>query len=380
MAAVTGRAAAQGPPDPQHLTLVEDLRIGSLEGPSALSAVHSVAITPDGGRIFVSQSREQSVKAFDARTGSLIRTFGRAGQGPGEFRSVGLLSIRADTLFAADPFQQRFVLFDLEGEHVETQRVGAAPPPGFERPPLPAVPAPGGLVWGEPGVNVGSVAVGQTTHVPLVVMRRTGEHVRTISVRPVAGRFTAAEAGGRAWMFAQPLARLTHLSAYSPDGDAVALVQAIAGGEDEGAFRVTRITPAGDTVYDRRFNSDPVRVSAADRDRIIRDFADQLSGDGQYLGPALAVAREHLLIPEILAPFEKVLVGTDGRVWLKRQSLSAPQATWLVLDPVGRLLATVAAPAGADLLHAGPDHVWGVVTDALDVPYVVRWRLTPRGE
>jgi hypothetical protein len=66
------------------------------------AAVTAVLPAPDGGTIYIAQPRDRQVRVHSAVDGAPIRTIGRDGAGPGEFRGVSRLSWRGDTLVVAD--------------------------------------------------------------------------------------------------------------------------------------------------------------------------------------------------------------------------------------------------------------------------------------
>ncbi|HSH46291.1 MAG TPA: 6-bladed beta-propeller, partial [Longimicrobiales bacterium] len=69
-------------------------RLGSLQPPdSALTAMPwAVVADPGSGRIFVGDATSERVVVFDA-SGTFVRSIGRAGEGPGEFRSPTALAL-----------------------------------------------------------------------------------------------------------------------------------------------------------------------------------------------------------------------------------------------------------------------------------------------
>jgi hypothetical protein len=66
------------------------------------------------GNIFILDLVSASVKKFD-REGNFIKSFGRNGNGPGEMKSPYLLAILNDVVYVTDPYVQRMVTFDTEG-------------------------------------------------------------------------------------------------------------------------------------------------------------------------------------------------------------------------------------------------------------------------
>jgi hypothetical protein len=75
-----------------------------------------LAAAPDGG-FFIAGSREQKVFKFDAR-GSLVKSFGQKGQGPGDFNMPGELSVLDGKYLVVGEYALscRISLFDLDGK------------------------------------------------------------------------------------------------------------------------------------------------------------------------------------------------------------------------------------------------------------------------
>lgn len=99
---------------------IEELvRIGSLDRPEqALVDVGEVRIGPDG-LLYVTQLRDGQIPVYGL-DGSLIRTIGRKGEGPGEFRWLVGVGLLGDTLYAMDWAFPRVSLFDLEGRYLSS--------------------------------------------------------------------------------------------------------------------------------------------------------------------------------------------------------------------------------------------------------------------
>jgi hypothetical protein len=110
--------------DPDAVRLVDDLVIGADAGTTGalLYAPRHVAAAPDG-TIFVADSATDDIKRF-AADGTLLTILGGEGQGPGEFLSIGQLTIAGDRLVAWDTRNRRFSVWTLEGEHVADHAAG----------------------------------------------------------------------------------------------------------------------------------------------------------------------------------------------------------------------------------------------------------------
>jgi hypothetical protein len=75
------------------------------------------------------------------------------------------------------------------------------------------------------------------------------------------------------------------------------------------------------------------------------------------------------------------LIRTDtrGRIWMRSFTWrpSDHTAPWLVLEPDGHVLGTVAMPAGLQVFDIGPDYVLGVDRDADDAEGIVMYAYRP---
>lgn len=84
---------------------------------------------------------------------------------------------------------------------------------------------------------------------------------------------------------------------------------------------------------------------------------------------------EGLRLPPFHPPVTDATIARDGRTWLRLERTTAGLARWMVLDLTGGVAGFVSAPAGLEIHNASDRHVWGVLHDDLDVPYVVRYRI-----
>lgn len=108
-------------------------------GFTLVSAVHPLR----GGRYLVADLRRLGLYLYDS-TGKMLRTFGRQGNGPGEFRGLMTVSVSGDSIGTWDLSQRRFSLF---GVAQGFERVLATPPePGAYDTPREAWLAPGPTV------------------------------------------------------------------------------------------------------------------------------------------------------------------------------------------------------------------------------------------
>jgi hypothetical protein len=123
LTAVAGpRATAQ----PSRWTLAERplVSVGDADGDSTrdLLGVTSAAMLPNGD-IVVGNGRYSNIRWYDAR-GRLLRSLGRRGGGPKEFRQSVFLYANGDTVIAQDIGNRRWHYINSRGEFVRTDTLG----------------------------------------------------------------------------------------------------------------------------------------------------------------------------------------------------------------------------------------------------------------
>ena len=98
--------------------LVERSRVGGEEGAGVeLSDPQSIALD-DAGRLYVADDKPAVIKVI-GRDGKLIRTIGREGEGPGEFK-VAILATHGSNLIVHDPQLARTTVFDTSGKYLRS--------------------------------------------------------------------------------------------------------------------------------------------------------------------------------------------------------------------------------------------------------------------
>jgi len=114
---------------PSTIILKEDLIIGEeLEKEDYwFSLLNSIAVD-DSGNIYTLDPKEVKIRVFDTK-GKLLRTFGRRGQGPGEFSGPGGIKVMPDgVLVVYDILSLRFTYLTLNGTFLKTVSVNKLPP------------------------------------------------------------------------------------------------------------------------------------------------------------------------------------------------------------------------------------------------------------
>jgi hypothetical protein len=123
--ALVGSACAETRPDPMaDASELQVVTVALLDGGGGaddrgFGRVSDVEIDVHGN-VYVLDELDRTVRAFD-RQGTLLRTFGQRGQGPGELERPSALSWGPDgNLWVVDPGTGRFTVFDQDGDLVAT--------------------------------------------------------------------------------------------------------------------------------------------------------------------------------------------------------------------------------------------------------------------
>jgi hypothetical protein len=120
-------------------------------------------------------------------------------------------------------------------------------------------------------------------------------------------------------------------------------------------------------------------------DSIINGFAESVANSEFLAGratfdQAARWARAGLYLPAYHPPVSAVVIGADGQIWLRGEELGEPVVEWRILSGTGDVIGTVELPSGFTMLFARGRQVWGTENDELDVPYIVRYRITEAAE
>lgn len=352
--------------------LSEELRLGSLDGPGALSRIHSLTVSPDGALLFVAQPLDHTIRVFDAASGEPLRQTGRHGEGPGEFRMVDAIGWRADTLYATDFLLKRVSLFSTTGSHHRSGVINVAVDAATRRGSHPLAMTADGLVISRSGLTSAMVANGEVTVTPWALVDWDGEIVRVVGMRDVRGTTGLARAGTRLFYFTQPMAERSILAVH-PDGHLIVIVQQAAGDDRPKPFEVVMMKADASPHFARSYEYVPQELPPAVRDSLRAALAKDLALAVPE-GMARDAAREAVAAPTHYPPVSSVVVSRDSTIWLRLNGAGS-SVNWLILDSRGDLLARVVAPADLKILFADADYAWGVVHDEMDVPYVVRSRI-----
>ena len=358
-------------------SLRRGVAIGSVDDPVyGLSAVRGVLA--DADYVYVLLGQEGRVRVF-TRAGRFVRDLGGRGEGPGELMTPSTLGWRGSRLWVADVGLRRFTLFDVATGEAETIPYDVDAPLAYHF--LSVVPrailANGGLVGSPTYSGLRVVARGGIWHLPLLVSDTTGALRDTLTLLSLGGGPVEIRAGlapDRRTYLMHPLSDDDRI-AFAPDGSSAVLVRRESW-EDSGPaeFEVAGIDVLGDTLFQRRIGYEPRPVPED-------FFADEISGsldrpDVVNRRAHARALREFYEQRRYFPPVTTVRVASDGTTWLAGPGEDGVRE-WLVLDASGASIGRVRLPATSRVSAANQTEVWVVETDALDIPYVVRYDIVP---
>jgi len=316
------------------------------------------------GRIAVASAAASQIKYFDS-SGTHLRTVGREGDGPGEFRGIlSLLPLPGDTLLVLSE-RPGLTWLSPQGEYIRSMPVGVW---GRERHPCRIsgdewrVLSDGRLVTtfeDNPGIRGCAPAPVVGTHREtemLEVQDYEAQHFDTIAVLP------GTERTGRHWRVFGPLLH------FATSGDRVYAA-------DARSAEILVLTSQGDTLARWPTPFAPERVPAeakltSERVLTMRNGAKEVEVYDYpefypRLGRLLTDRQGYLWVmgyPRFLKPASSISLRT-----LYNSTVEDGGARWRVLRPDGSVVATVRTPAGLFPIEIGLDYVLGVTMDEYDV-------------
>lgn len=330
--------------------LEEQFRItGEMGTPSELIGPQSLAVD-EAGRIYLMDRKPAVIKLFGA-DGRFLRTVGREGEGPGEFRT-GFVATFGMLLVVHDPQTARTSVFDSSGSYLRSWASACCHWREIQVDTAGLVYLPAMPTDGIPGY-------------PLIRYRIDGTVADTIRV--------AGNSEERQWIIRQgkdnmastpiPLTpRVT--SAIHPQGG---LVQGFSGD-----FQLARSLTGRDTVRLFRRNWDPVPVSAAARQQLVDDMVKAWDWLPAATTRAVFLPQD---IPTTRPAFNRLLVDPQGQVWV-RTDLGTDDGWWDVFAPSGAWLGRVQLPSRAeDPIMIGTEAITIATEDAEGLPVIIRYRI-----
>ncbi len=364
------------PPDGSKLGWRVDsvplLSIGALEGqdPYLLHQVRDATQLSDG-RIVVANRGSQEVRVFDG-AGVHLATWGRRGEGPGEFNSlVAVADWQGDSLIAWYSQRERLSVFDLDGNFGRTMIPGD-PADGRDTPE--EVLADGTILvsrFSPGGTGLGDgLARPERLH---DIVDAEGGLIASLGASPGSESYISTS-GNMATIMTIPFARAARTGVWA--GRFV-----VAANDD---YQIRAFGPTGALDLIVRRDHALIAPAPAHLDAYIeRQVAARPPEERVERRRALREQLAEVPMPETLPAFDEIMADALGHLWVQEYDLPGEDRAnplWTVFDPEGRVLGFVETPSGLRIYEIGEDYILGRATDDLGVEYVQVWSLDRTGD
>lgn len=340
--------------DTSAWTLVEDLRIGGSDSASTLERPSGLAVDALG-RIYVADGQ---VKLFDA-SGKLVRTVGRDGEGPGEYRSA-YVATAGDRLIVQDVTLGRASVFDSAGRFVTSWRTTCCAPAA------PEVDAQGNVIIWSPS--------SESSHV-YVRYRQDGTVLDTLTLPPFpAARLWELHTGFGHWSTTIPLTPSAHAAVLPATGMIYGW---------SGTYTLVATRSGRDTAFLFSLEAPPSTISEGRRAAATARITTFLDKNGRNIG---GVAPEEIArvihvsdVPTVAPAFVGLRADRAGRIWVERDpGDDSLHSRYDVFSGTGTYLGPVRAPvrlARYENTDWGDSTVVTIAESADGLPSIVRYRL-----
>lgn len=353
-------------------------RFGSFEGQgSALSEVAGIALTDSIVLILESSPPRVAVFGYD---GNWLRDLGRAGDGPGEFRSPLELGVFEGNVWVGDLNGVRLEVLAQDGSSVNSYRWDI-PRDSLNELAVPTAILADGSVLASPRRIISP----STRHRPYYRVTTNGEVQGTLYRQPIAegDMFTASLPGGGVAIGPHPLPQ-SPVVAVLPSGQGLLIVARPQASQPEtAAFNIKVVGLDGVDANDIEVPYTPILAEGWLEDWLeyfVRREEEQMQRTGSVNHEVLTAIRESLSPRSYYPPVSGVVGGSDGSIWVRREEFFlADSVRWQVFNGEGEMVGMFSARKDLRILLPSLEEVWAVEPGEYDVPFVVRLRVTPIG-
>ncbi len=302
------------------------------------------------------------------RTGRARPPIGRAGAGPGEFRSVAQLGWLADTLWAYDPLAERLTFIARDGA-VRTAAPPSVPRRFSVRASVEAVLSDGSLLLAEGFSSPDRTAILEGGYL-LFRVSEDGRTVDTLRVLHYGDSWLVARLpGGRGEVQLPQPWGTRDLLGVSPDGGSVVVLERPLVATQQGSeYRLSGLSASGQVVFRTSVPYQPVPLRESTVARWIEETAAGLEAAFGNAAAAREALRDALVRPRFLPPASAIVVGRHGIIWVQREDDGAG-TRWDVFTPAGERTRAVRGPPGLRLLDVSAGRALGLLRrgDASDL-------------
>ena len=375
-------------------TLRRELSIGVADGDEKymMGAIADVAVSASGD-IYVWDRSIPAIRMYDA-SGKYIRTIGRLGSGPGEYRPGGALAIgKNGTLLMWDPGNARINVYTASGDVVTSWPTKSGSAGSIDGSGLLTVDV-AGYAYAKSMFVIRQQGQPMDTRTGWIRFQPDGSLQDTILAPSYPGeRVLHVEARGRFSSRYVPFTPHAHFE-VSPLG------YFVSGVNDRIALDINE---PGKPVVSIRRTIVPRAVTARERDSARAD----ITADMRAVLPSWSWNGGD--IPKTKPVYSSLTVASDGRLWVelaegpraKEDSTalgrgqmmiiegrgggavrtvpwSCPSTGWMLFDvyePAGTYLGQVQVPARVDAIVMRGDFIWATTCNDDGVPSVGRYRI-----
>lgn len=333
--------------------------LGLADGPPHM-VFHDIrgAFLSSDGLIVVADGGSKELRVFTA-SGKLLTTFGRAGDGPGEFRAIGWAEPCGEEAITVYDFgRKRITKWSTSGELLDGFRVDGTDP---GTPPYSVQCGPGGrfVVVGWPDFRGIPDEVGPYRfEVEVGLTNARGDMETIIGSFPGPERYRWRNNDGPRPLGKTTVARLGDHGVVVGTADSFE-IQALK--EDGDRRTIGRPLPV------RRLTGD---MLAAWKDSAVAGYPERMQG-------AYRRSLERHQFPDFLPAYSDFRIDRAGRIWIAHYGVPGdrtPTIQWDVFDAAqGAFLGTIELPRHFRPTDMGRHYVLGVTTDGMGVERVRRY-------
>lgn len=352
-----GGADPRAVPDGTPVSIGEDARlsVGVVEG-DTIEQFHDVVtpfLLPDG-ELVVPVAGASAIRVF-APDGRFLRSFGRPGEGPGEFTGLDAAWSRGDTIEAFDSDLRRITRFPPGGapDVVPLDRVGSV-----------QTAIPGALLDGWVFTGVADAGMGRRDEMPVYRFARDGSHTGVVARARGMARFSTPAISG-------------------PDPLSPRAVFAVRRGEIYVAEtltpRIRVLDGTGSLAREITWEPDGAPSPEAAFERVVEAGVARAAPDD---AEATRSRLESFEVRERAPAFWDFIVDEEGFIWVQpfdpgRHSLAltgfrgtGSGGEWRILSADGTRVGSVRVPDRLELTEVTSEAVVGIRRDELGVESV----------
>lgn len=313
------------------------------------------------GRVYVADSKPAVIKVFDS-TGAFLRTIGREGAGPGEFK-VAFIAVRGSHLVVQDPIQSRTSVFDTSGTFIRSWTSSCC-------------------YWDDIIIDSSDVIYLPSMSVPDSGKKSRGSVFRRFKIDGTAidtAWIPQRQDDEKRWTFSSGsgTARRNTMMASVPFSPTVVKALHPHGGFVigwTGEYRIMRSLTGEDTtiVFARGWTPDPIPDELRKK-----QVEDMVANAKDMVGEASARESARLSdIPTRSPAYQSLRVDLDGNIWARQLVGSDSVKTRFdVFAPSGAWLGTLSLPISVPEYGGqffGHGVIYGVAEDNEGRPMIVR--------